>query len=98
MAAGRVKFEAAGTGDVGRHGRRRQDQSTGHAHEMGHMFGLDDEYPGPGGLYAPGKTTEHTDFADKAGFKGRPARSLGRHHGLGHERMTRTTTSRSSTP
>ena len=33
------------------------------------MFGLDDEYTG-GGKYAPGNKTEHTDFADKAGFSG----------------------------
>lgn len=69
MAAGRVKFEAAGTGDgatvVVGDGRNR----TSAAHEMGHMFGYDDEYTGADD-YAPGKKTEHTDFVDKAGFKG----------------------------
>jgi hypothetical protein len=69
MSPGRVKFEAAGTGDGGTvmvgDGRNRSSA----AHEMGHMFGLDDEYPGTG-KYAAGQKTEHTDFVDKAGFKG----------------------------
>jgi hypothetical protein len=69
MNAGRVKFEAAGTGDAGRVQVGDGKVQTAASHEMGHMFGLDDEYPGSG-KYAPGQKTEHTDFADKAGFKG----------------------------
>ncbi|HZB77697.1 MAG TPA: hypothetical protein VE526_15810 [Solirubrobacteraceae bacterium] len=69
MTAGRVKFEAAGAGDAGQVVVGDGKVQTTVAHEMGHMFGLDDEYTG-GGKYAPGKKTEHTDFAAKAGFKG----------------------------
>jgi hypothetical protein len=39
------------------------------AHESGHMFGLDDEYTGPG-AYAAGKPTEHTKIAEAAGYSG----------------------------
>jgi hypothetical protein len=66
--AARIKFEAAGTGDAGSVVIGDGKVQTASAHEMGHMFGLDDEYTG--GTYAPGSKTEHTDFADKAGFKG----------------------------
>jgi hypothetical protein len=69
VSSGRVKFEAAGTGDGGQVMIGDGKVQTTAAHEMGHMFGLDDEYTG-GGKYAPGKKTEHTDFAAKAGFKG----------------------------
>jgi hypothetical protein len=69
MTAGRVKFEAAGTGDGGKVVVGDGKVQTASAHEMGHMFGLDDEYTGAGN-YTPGHKTEHTDFADKAGFKG----------------------------
>ncbi len=69
MSAGRVKFEAAGTGDGGQVMVGDGKVQNASAHEMGHMFGLDDEYTG-GGKYAPGNKTEHTDFADKAGFSG----------------------------
>ncbi len=69
MSAGRVKFQAAGTGDGGVVTIGDGLAQTAVAHEMGHMFGLDDEYVGPGD-YAPGKKTEHTDFAAKEGFTG----------------------------
>jgi hypothetical protein len=69
VAAGRVRFREGGTGDTGRVVVGDGQVQTSAAHEMGHMFGLDDEYPGPG-KYGAGKKTEHTDFAAKAGFTG----------------------------
>jgi hypothetical protein len=69
MSAGRVKFQASGAGDGGQVVVGDGRVQTAAAHEMGHMFGLDDEYTGDD-KYAPGKKTEHTDFADKAGFSG----------------------------
>jgi hypothetical protein len=69
MSAGRVKFQAAGAGDGGQVVVGDGRVQTAAAHEMGHMFGLDDEYTGDD-KYAPGMKTEHTDFADDAGFSG----------------------------
>jgi hypothetical protein len=69
MAPGRVRFASAGTGDGGTVVVGDGQNRTSAEHEMGHMFGLDDEYPGAD-KYAPGNKTEHTDFVDKAGFKG----------------------------
>ena len=68
--AGRVKFEAAGTGDGGLVQVGDGKVQTASAHEMGHMFGLDDEYTSSNPKYGAGMKTEHTDFAEKAGFKG----------------------------
>src|SRR4051794_13927995 len=69
--AGRVKFENAGTGDGGRVQVGDGNVQTASAHEMGHMFGLDDEYTSSSNAkYGAGMKTEHTDFAEKAGFKG----------------------------
>ena len=70
MNAGRVKFENAGTGDGGRVQVGDGKVQTASAHEMGHMFGLDDEYTSSNAKYGAGMKTEHTDFAEKAGFKG----------------------------
>ena len=69
MSAGRVKFQSAGAGDGGQVVVGDGNVQTAAAHEMGHMFGLDDEYTGTG-KYAPGQKTEHTDFAAKEGFTG----------------------------
>ena len=69
MSAGRIKFQATGTGDGGMVTVGDGLAQTAAGHEMGHMFGLDDEYPGAN-KYGAGKKTEHTDFAAKEGFTG----------------------------
>jgi hypothetical protein len=69
MQAGRIKFLAGGEGDLTDLIVGSGAPQTVVAHESGHMFGLDDEYTGSG-AYAAGKTTEHTDFAAKAGERG----------------------------
>jgi uncharacterized RmlC-like cupin family protein len=66
---GRVKFEDGGEGDAGQLTVGDGKTQTVVAHESGHMFGLDDEYTGPG-AYAPGKKTEHTGLAAAAGQTG----------------------------
>jgi hypothetical protein len=65
----RVTFVDGGTGDSGHITVGDGKAQTVVAHESGHMFGLDDEYTGPGG-YAPGKSTEHTKLAASQGMTG----------------------------
>ena len=65
----RAVFEDGGEGEGGHITVGTGDAQTVVAHESGHMFGLDDEYTGPG-AYAPGKKTEHTDFAAASGHTG----------------------------
>ena len=65
----RVKFEDGGAGDAGELTIGDGKRQTVVAHESGHMFGLDDEYTGPG-AYGAGKKTEHTDIAAAAGETG----------------------------
>jgi outer membrane protein OmpA-like peptidoglycan-associated protein len=65
----RVKFVEDGEGDAGHLTVGDGKPQTVVAHESGHMFGLDDEYTGPG-AYAPGKSTEHTKFAASEGMAG----------------------------
>ena len=69
MDPARVKFVDGGEGDNGTITVGDGKAQTVVAHESGHMFGLDDEYTGKG-AYAPGKKTEHTGMADKAGLTG----------------------------
>ena len=69
MQSARIKFLAGGIGDTTDLIIGGGAAQTVVAHESGHMFGLDDEYTGAG-AYAPGKKTEHTDFAAKVGEKG----------------------------
>lgn len=69
MDPARVKFEDGGAGDGGELTIGDGKRQTVVAHESGHMFGLDDEYTGPG-AYAAGKKTEHTDLAAAAGETG----------------------------
>jgi hypothetical protein len=67
--AARVTMVEDGEGDAGTIVVGDGNPQTVAAHEAGHMFGLDDEYTGSGD-YAPGKKTEHTDFAAGAGHTG----------------------------
>lgn len=67
--ASRVTMVEDGEGETGSIVVGDGKAQTVAAHEAGHMFGLDDEYTGDG-AYAPGKKTEHTDFAAGSGHTG----------------------------
>jgi hypothetical protein len=69
MSDSRIKFADGGAGDETSLTIGNGSRQITAVHESGHMFGLDDEYTGAG-EYAPGKTTEHSELAAKAGETG----------------------------
>jgi hypothetical protein len=69
MADSRLVFADGGVGNETSLTIGNGSRQVTAVHESGHMFGLDDEYTGKDD-YAPGKKTEHTDFAAKVGETG----------------------------